>query len=1056
MQKRCDLALKLALIVAAAVFAAVLSGIASVLALTTSVNAQVLSGEAITVNDQSFVIYISPGTNQIAADYGTGSLFVKNNSCEAFAAARVCLDNIEYYTSGRIYKARVRGISLAPSLSITREVSKTEFFTGEETTFSVTLTNKGGLAKNMTYEEIFPKEFEVTSVEGLLLQPNRAVWKGKLAEGESASFTYTVKAISEFDGSLVPSLSYSDGLRMRTIYGTKSALKVTPPVILSTLLGDSQIIIGEPDNITINVTNRLPENAIVTAEVLFDHGLVVTSKPYSAKTVVPLAFILNDEIQRVTNRTTNTTNLSNAWINLSKAWFFEFKGAKVGNSGITVRVSYRPKSSSIIKALPEKNERVIVSNKGVVVRNSLSDATIEANQRRKIKMMLQNLNPYATLKDAIVNISTDMVYIPNAYFGKMGRSEQVDLVDMYFYAPAVDKSTGFIILTNVTYFTEFGDDFSKLFKDTVTVVPRQDVTLTQTVSTTRVKPDDLIEVNVEVKNSRLTGLRNVYAFDNVSPGFTVIGKNLGIIEVGSKGTVKAYTYKLKAPHASMETVLYVNTTMRYSDKYNTDSYYNPGNYEFSAVTPVTVEPEALPLTVTRTIDDTEIYAGEIFGVKYVITNTASAKAAKNILLKLPFVYGLDLVDGEATIAVERLGPGESMALSNVEKRRAKFSGEVELQKVELEYENVYGDKFYLNGSSGTVTVKDNYVRGPVVIVDKAVPNSANNTDTFVTTLKVKNTGTEPAAVTVADEGKEFSIILQNNSEYVINKTSKYVVPGTVQLPQASATYSYNGAVLKTASKPVSILIIDNPVLSISKDAPSSVSNVEPYSVTLRIRSKAQKPVENVTVTDGEKSWAIAFIPAEGSANMTYQDTSQVIGLKQLATASVTYSYDGATFIVYSNSPLISVEEKMLVTVTKGVLPSEAAPGDKVKVVIEVKNLHTDKLDVLLTDNDKSFSTALFPGEGKNFTYDSIAGAVTGDVAAATYQFGDRQLTTLSNSPAFILKELKALKEIRETNKTGATGAAQKEEGENPETEKTGLFGGILRALLNVLTWKRGG
>ncbi|MBI3036921.1 DUF11 domain-containing protein [Candidatus Woesearchaeota archaeon] len=1041
--------MKLPLIVAAAVFAAVLSGIVSVSALTTSVNAQVLSGEAITVGDQSFTIYISPGTNQIAADYGKGSLFVKNNSCESSAAARVCLDNIEYNIKGRLYKARVHGISLAPVLSITREVSKTEFLTGEGVTFSVTLTNKGGLARNMTYEDTFPKEFEITSVEGLLLQPDRAVWKGKLAEDESASFTYTAKAKSEFDGSLVPSLSYSDGLRMRTVYGTRIALKVTPPVILSTLLGSGQVAIGEPDNITVNVTNRLPENAIVAVEVLFDPGLVVTSKPYIAKTAVPLTFILDDEIPRVTNRTTNTSNLSNAWINVSKEWFFEFKGVKVGNSDIRVKVSYRPKGGSAMKVLPERKESIFVSNKGVIVRTSLSDATIEANQRRKIKMSLQNLNPYTTLKGAIVNISTGMVYIPNAYFGKIGRSEQVDLVDMYFYAPAVDKSTGFIILTNVTYFTEFGDNFSKTFKDTVTVVPRQDVTLTQTVSTARVKPDELVDVSVDVRNSRLTGIRNVYAFDNVSSGFTVIGKNLGVIEVGSKESVRAYAYKLKAPYVSRETVLYVNTTMRYSDKYNTESYSNPGDYEFSAVTPVTVEPGTLPMTVARTIDSTEIYAGAIFGVKYVITNTAKDKAAKNILLKLPLVYGLDLVGGEATIAVERLGPGESIALSNVEKRRAKFSGDVELQKVELEYEDVYGDKFYLNGSSGTVTVKDNYVKGPVVIIDKIVPNSANNTDAFVTQLKVKNTGIEPAAVTVDDDGKEFSIMLESNSEYVINKTSRYVVPGMVQLPQAVAAYSYSGAVLKTASKPVSILIIDNPVLGISKDAPSTVSNIDPYSVALRIRSNAQKPVESVVVSDGEKSWAIASIPAEGSVNLTYQDTSQVIGLKQLAPASVTYFYDGSTFTVYSNSPVISVEEKKLVTVTKEVTPSEAAPGDKVKILVYAKNLHTDKLDVLLVDDDRSFSATLSPGEEKNFTYDSIAGAVTGDVATATYQFGDRQLTTLSPSPAFTLK---ALKDIREISKTEATGAAQK--GENPE--KPGLFGGILRALLNVLTWKRGG
>ncbi|MEK6854235.1 MAG: hypothetical protein AABX60_02790, partial [Nanoarchaeota archaeon] len=529
-------------------------------ALGTAFDSWVLSGQTVTVEDQSFTIYRSSQANEILADYGEGSLFVKNNSCDATGIARICLDNIQYDITARVYRIKVRGTSLAPSITLTWEASKKEFLVGDGTTFTVKLKNIGGFARNVTFEETFPREFEVTDADGILLQPDRAVWKGTLDEGQEVSFSYRAKAKELFEGSLVSSLTYFDGLRLRSIYSSKIALKTSSPMIFLTSIGKSDILVGEKNNLTVNLTNLLPETAIVAFEVMFDRGLKVVSRPYGVKNTSLSSYVWNDELFKGSNKT----------LNVSKAWFFEFRGAKVGNSNMRVKATYRPKSlvnESATRTLREEKQSVVVSNKGVIVRTSLKEATLEANQGKRIRMHLQNLNPYAALRNVQANISTGLLYLPDSFIERMEPQEQLLLADRFFYAPAVDKITGYVIATNVSYLTEFGDNFDKAFKETVTVLPALEVSLVKVVSKATAVSGDEIEVSVSVKNSRLTKISSVHVSDSSSGEFTVIGKTSASIEVKSKGEEKAYAYKLKAPHVRSATVLHSNTTMRYSDKY---------------------------------------------------------------------------------------------------------------------------------------------------------------------------------------------------------------------------------------------------------------------------------------------------------------------------------------------------------------------------------------------------------------------------------------------------------------------------------------------------------
>lgn len=999
--------------------------------LETKVNVWVVSGQTINVEDQSFTIYLSSKTNEILADYGKGSLFIMNNSCDSTQVARLCVDGIQYDIASRIYKVKVRGISLAPSITVTREAAKTEFRVGEEVTFSVTLSNTGGLASNVTFEEDLPEELEVSSVDGMQFFRAGAVrWSGKLATDESVSFSYKIKALDVFDGSLVSSVAYSDGLRLRTAYSSRIALKVSSPLVLDTRLGKGALIVGERGNMTINLTNYLPETAVINAEITFDPGLRVVSQPYGVKSASQYSYTWSGEMEK-----------SNRTVNSSKAFFFEFRGTRLGSSGISAKVSYRPKSQAEFRKLPVSKKNVVVSDRGVIVRTSLKDATFEANQGKWIKVWLQNQNPYAGLVNVYVNMSTGLVYLPNAYFGSMGPQEQAILVDKFFYAPAVDKSTGYVLETNVSYLTEFGDNLTKTFRDTATVSLPQEIVLSQTVSAKRAKPGDEVAVTVSIRNLRLTRLKNIQLSDNVSHELEILGKNFATIEAGSKETVAAYSYRLKMPHVRKETVFYVNTTMAYSDKYNYDPYFDPKGYTYAKATPITVEPEGPSLSLARTVSDSSVYVGEPFTVKYVITNTATDQIAKNIVLKLPLMPDLDSIEGDFEVRISQLRPGESIAVANSEKHRAKLPGSLEIKKATVEYQNSYGDVYLLNGTATKITVKENYLNGPIILLEKIVPKSANNTAAFRQQLKVKNIGTNPAAVMLEDEGAAYSITVPNGTEYFINRTGKYATPGMILLPHATAAYSYNGETLRTASSPVSIEIIDTPVLSISKSVSQNITNLEPFTVLLGIKNSVGRPVQNISVKDGDKDWAIPSIAGEGSANLTYESTITAAGQQSLGQASLTYSYEGAIYSAKSNSMVIDIKEKMLVSIFKMVKPGAASPGEKVRITIRAKSSHNEPLELSVSGNGKKFSATLPAGEEKSFSYDMPANASVSEPAVAAYFFKGQSMETVSGPVNFTLLE----------SSLGTNQTADSSSGSGSER----IFSKIIKRLQGILSWKRG-
>ncbi|HLD96922.1 MAG TPA: hypothetical protein VI934_01115, partial [Candidatus Nanoarchaeia archaeon] len=276
----------------------------------------------------------------------------------------------------------------------------------------------------------------------------------------------------------------------------------------------------------------------------------------------------------------------------------------------------------------------------------------------------------------------------------------------------------------------------------------------------------------------------------------------------------------------------------------------------------------------------------------------------------------------------------------------------------------------------------------------------------------------------------------------------------IPLPHALATYSYKGSVFRTASNDVTVNVVNNPVVSIEKLVPASANSVESYRVVLVLRNKALKHVENITLLDGDNQWQVAELGPQSNTSVSYTAVAKTTGRNSLGSASVTYLYDGTLYAAASESPVLNVEEKKFMSLAKEVTPANGTIGAKVTVVLALKNLYEEPLQAILIDGSNTFTEDVEPYEEKNVSYEAKAGSSTGDAASATYTINSQQFTALSNVPVFSLAALEDSKPAAGENESGQSVQLQGD-GEMQQN-KGGIFDAVVRFLVKVLTWRRGG
>ncbi|MFH1181424.1 MAG: hypothetical protein V1702_00535 [Candidatus Woesearchaeota archaeon] len=991
---------------------------ASASADTTVFDKYVYSAESVLIDTTAFTIYLAAGHTEIIADYGTGIVSIHNSTCASVDIAKLCVDNILFDTTKKEYKIKLRGISTAPSLAITRTFADDEVRVGEKVGVTVIIKNSGGYTGSVYYNDSFPKGIvEAGDSEDASIIGNSAIWKGYLEAGASESFSYSLKANATFERDFVASLDYMRGLTQKTIYSSTAKLKAVLPLEIIAAISASSAYLEEPENITINVTNLGRETILPRVEITFDSNTVITGYPQqftkSGQTYTYSEYLMK-------------SNLSAK--NISKQFVFLFKGIKADTLGITIKSQYKD-SQGTIRKLSDIKRDISIRNKGVKARSNFGDAQLEPGQFKNLKIWVQNLNPYSVIKNVYVKTNTSVAYVSDAYFGTLLPMGQVNIVDENFYAPEVLRAEGFILTTNVSYQTIDGKNYSELFKDTLTVRPVSELVITKTPQSASLKGGSEVVVTVTVRNPRGTELRNVAVSEKIPGEFAVRGPVSKIVALRAGETATVYVYTITAPKLPTEKEFSINTTVAYSEADAREYFIDPQLYTYSATSKIKVQPEEFSLSATKTTTAGDVYKGDIIGTKYVITNPTADKTAKNIVITFPLQKEFDSA-GSRTYEIAGLAPGESIVVQDEEKIRPKYSGLLLAEKANLTYKNSYGDVFSVLSPSATVTVKAKQESSPMVVVEKSAPKKANNTDPFIVNLIVSNIGTKDTSVALTDDGNTWNLSLKAGTNASVSYSKQLAQTGSSTLSQAVASYAY-GVTFTTGSNKPEVVVVNKPLLKIEKIAPEYVNNVENFTVQLKV-TPLGKSISNVRIYDGGYSIDIPELSEEKT--YSYQTTMGQLGLVTLQPAIASYSLRGQNFSETSNSPAVTVADKQFISVKKAVSPEQLKSGQETTVTITVSNSAANEISAEVSDGEESWQLTIPSGENESVSYKlSVKETEVLPAAKASYNYAGKALESLSNKAVVqVSSEAKVIK------------------GESSPT----IIDKIVNFLKAILTWKR--
>ncbi len=984
------------------------------------------SGETIKVENRAYSFLMTNET--VTVDYTTGFLNLQNNTCDIVDHVRFCVDNIEYSIQTDLIRADMNIYTLKPTITLTREIEDAEILVKQEVEITVTITNSGGAqATNVVFTDTFPSELEITETEIVKKEGNSVKWTGTINPSGTETFTYKIKAKDEIEANLKGKLSYYDGFETKTIYSSALGIKATPFLTLTPAFGRATVYAGEITNYSVNISNIYYWNAsqrlkVDILELIIDKGLEITDRPSTIKKVSENIYHWSDYV------------LSNN----SKTVFIKIKGTIVPGGSIYAKAYYTD-PDGIARETKQYKTTITVQEKGVIVSSNIEDLTLEAYEKKRMKIWLQNKNPYADLKNVIVNLSSNFIYLPNLRYNTLPAHDRYTLVDKTIYGLAVSSSTSYKLDVNVSYQTEFGDNDSTTYTTTFTVEPINDLDISQTISPASIEKGETSEVTVTVKNNRRTKVKNVYIKDNFSEDLKVTGITSKRMEINDKTTVTPYTYTITGPAVINSTTYSINTTVYYDDELINATYHETIRRSYSGVSTLTVKPRTMTLTVTREISETSPRKGEIIDVDYTIANPSTDQTAKNIVIHFPLSQNFDFVGEKTTFEIDTLAPGETFNIYGKEKIRSKYNGTaLKIPKTRVTFFNEDGASFDSNSTEQTKTFGYQYTEGPYIIAEVNCSDEVNDTNMFDVKVTLRNIGTDYATVTATDDVNDWKVSLSPNSEKTFTYKKIIPTPGTYDLTQVGAHYSYKNSSFITGSNTKRVTVVSKPLIEIKKITPEKANNMDSFTVTLNIKNVENIALKNVNITDDGNQWLIKSL--ENETNISYQKRIKETGNATLPQANITYSYLSHNYSTNSNAPNLEILKKEVITAKKEAR-GDVNQSQPFPVSLTITNLEEKQLSsVRIVDNEQEWIINLAPKEQKTLQYNITFGEVeekTLQAATVYYKYNEEDYEIKSNTKTIRVREY--------------TPPKPKKIEEKPEE----LIAQIFWYIKKVLTWRRG-
>lgn len=724
------------------------------------------AGETITVNNKLYSLMISSANDKIGLKYDSQLEIIDVGSCERITDAGFCVLEIEDYEKEHRRRARIEVYDLETAIEVTREIENANLIVGEEAEMTVKIENNGEEDTIVTYIDEFPEGIEITEADKeLTVVGNRVEWTGEIKEGRDEEFEYSIRATQKTDSTLVGRFEY-DGEAYFT-----DKLRLTAGAVLDVKFNweQQEIPVGYEIDLDVNLSNNEDDRIRVNNfTIIFPEGLIVRKG-----------------FRRITNYTWDGSISAGS----SKEISFHVKADKSGGFRVKSMAEFEFGEKKQLISRHESTLEVGEPQLKIWIGfdigdEELNENEIEARQTGYIEVDVQKPNPDVIIKNIKIEISIPYInFTKTSYFDEIEHDdyESKRVANIKFVAPDVDRNTKIKIYVTTYYETEFGEKNQETEDKEIKVLKIKEVKITNDVDRT-VESGDELEVKIKLENKRTEMLEDVEVCDGNN--FPSVGKTCKKLSIPKETEITVFAYKFKTPRVNETTKYYFNTSISYSDDFE--------SYNYSRLTTVSIKPRTLELKITKTLEDKQIYVGEPILVDYKLRNDEE-ETLKDVVLHFGASQYFEIV-GPRTHYVGNIDPDETINLYDIATIRAKINDtrvNVPVTKATF-FDYYFGRNFTDKSREIRVKVNSSYVKGPLMILSKTVNTSqVKQSQNFTVTVTVKNEGDAVVPITVIDNGIEKTITPYTGNAVVMKYNMSLSEAGPQNLPVAEATYSYH-------------------------------------------------------------------------------------------------------------------------------------------------------------------------------------------------------------------------------------------------------------------------
>lgn len=704
------------------------------------------NGDSFIANNKAFIMHMDDNSIIYISSDGE-SAGIPYASCSRLNSTKICYNMSVFDVDQRAMKAKLLIFSVAPKITVTRQISKSFVYVDEEAVVSVSVSNTGGTAATVDYFDEFPDSVQLLYASGCVISNNTIRWSGMVGKDSADTFSFTIKPKDELYRTIKASAVYYDGQDIKTAYSNAITLDARQFLVLSTSVSDTSLLNGQIVNLTLNLSSRYSKklnNQLASyVEVVLPESMVF----YDASDIIKKInnYVYNWSLTLYQNNTAQIVLL--------------LRAKRTGTSEVVLKTSYETDSGNF--SLSGRKVPFTVTGKDLLLSSEIKKGVslqteLESGEEYNLIVYIQNPNQYIAFTSVNMTLFTNLTYVENVIIPYFNASSQRIPVNVYFTAPLVDSTKSFPFYININYTTEFGDySYATLRKSVSVRAPETPAISYALTPSSNVESKDEFTLKVQVRNPRKIDISNVRITTKIPDAFKVKGVTDLATNINKVSTLDAYEVKITAPATALDKTYIFNTTVSYTDEATGKEIFTYKEHEMK------IAPKKIMLSYTRSVSDSKIFRNKIILLDHILSSNDN-DGFRNLVILFPVQKYIDVVDS-LNYSVNKISPGETITLTGIENIRVKEKDSISVEPVTLKYQDM--DGYRLNATFGAISLSlaSGYSEdtGPSLIADKKISLSKVNRSiaqnaTIVITLR--NIGDEMAKqIYLSDEYEQMII-----------------------------------------------------------------------------------------------------------------------------------------------------------------------------------------------------------------------------------------------------------------------------------------------------------